>query len=205
MKPFTTDNQTLSEADPGGDMILSWVYPAEISSFGTEFQGEMCSCQPYIVLTHLNLSLQLTPIISDPEYLLDQHILISIKSSDSDESYGEGCIALRIEATESLAPIHTVLTHHGEKTGVFQGEIKLQTSQGKQREKLYDFVKIERDEITGQKPKNISNLEPNKDWDQTNRKSKSTHLMAREAAAIARHWGSAVPSPDSLGKEDILR
>uniref|UniRef100_A0A803Y4L2 phosphatidylinositol-3,4,5-trisphosphate 5-phosphatase n=1 Tax=Meleagris gallopavo TaxID=9103 RepID=A0A803Y4L2_MELGA len=79
---------------------------------------------------------KLTPIISDPEYLLDQHILISIKSSDSDESYGEGCIALRIEATESLVPIHTVLTHHGEKTGVFQGEIKLQTSQGKQREKL---------------------------------------------------------------------
>ncbi|NXH52098.1 SHIP1 phosphatase, partial [Rhabdornis inornatus] len=148
---------------------------------------------------------KLTPIISDPEYLLDQHILISIKSSDSDESYGEGCIALRTEATESLAPIHTVLTHHGEKTGVFQGEIKLQTSQGKQREKLYDFVKIERDEITGQKPKSISNLDPNKDWDQTNRKSKSTNLMAREAAAIARHWGSAVPSPDSLAKEDILR
>lgn len=32
-----------------------------------------------------------------------------------------------------------------------------------------DFVKIERDEITGQKPKNISNLEPNKDWDPANR------------------------------------
>uniref|UniRef100_A0A8C3SCN3 phosphatidylinositol-3,4,5-trisphosphate 5-phosphatase n=1 Tax=Chelydra serpentina TaxID=8475 RepID=A0A8C3SCN3_CHESE len=80
---------------------------------------------------------KLTPIISDPEYLLDQHILISIKSSDSDESYGEGCIALRIEATESLVPFYTVLTHHGERTGVFQGDIKLQTSQGKQREKLY--------------------------------------------------------------------
>ncbi|XP_064522781.1 phosphatidylinositol 3,4,5-trisphosphate 5-phosphatase 1 isoform X3 [Pseudopipra pipra] len=148
---------------------------------------------------------KLTPIISDPEYLLDQHILISIKSSDSDESYGEGCIALRIEATESLAPIHTVLTHHGEKTGVFQGEIKLQTSQGKQREKLYDFVKIERDEIAGQKTRNISNLEPNKEWDQTNRKSKSTHLMAREAAAVARYWGSASPAADTAGKEDILR
>ncbi|KAM6064451.1 phosphatidylinositol 3,4,5-trisphosphate 5-phosphatase 1 isoform 3-T3 [Theristicus caerulescens] len=148
---------------------------------------------------------KLTPIISDPEYLLDQHILISIKSSDSDESYGEGCIALRIEATESLVPIHTALTHHGEKTGVFQGEIKLQTSQGKQREKLYDFVKVERDEIAGQKPKNISNLEPSKDWDQTNRKSKSTHLVAREAAAIARYWGSASSCPDNPGKEDMLR
>uniref|UniRef100_A0A803YKT3 phosphatidylinositol-3,4,5-trisphosphate 5-phosphatase n=1 Tax=Meleagris gallopavo TaxID=9103 RepID=A0A803YKT3_MELGA len=148
---------------------------------------------------------KLTPIISDPEYLLDQHILISIKSSDSDESYGEGCIALRIEATESLVPIHTVLTHHGEKTGVFQGEIKLQTSQGKQREKLYDFVKIERDEIAGQKPKNTNNLELNKDSDQLSRKSKSTHLMAKEAAAIARYRGNASSSPDSLAKEDMLR
>ncbi|XP_031460835.1 phosphatidylinositol 3,4,5-trisphosphate 5-phosphatase 1 isoform X2 [Phasianus colchicus] len=148
---------------------------------------------------------KLTPIISDPEYLLDQHILISIKSSDSDESYGEGCIALRIEATESLVPIHTVLTHHGEKTGVFQGEIKLQTSQGKQREKLYDFVKIERDEIAGQKPKNMNNLELNKDSDQLSRKSKSTHLMAKEAAAIARYRGNASSSPDSLAKEDMLR
>ncbi|XP_014377752.1 phosphatidylinositol 3,4,5-trisphosphate 5-phosphatase 1 isoform X4 [Alligator sinensis] len=148
---------------------------------------------------------KLTPIISDPEYLLDQHILISIKSSDSDESYGEGCIALRREATESLVPFHTVLTHHGEKTGVFQGEVKLQTSQGKQREKLYDFVKIERDETIGQKPKGAGSLDPTKDWDQTNRKSKSTHLMAKEAAAVARFWGSASTLPDTQSKEDMLR
>uniref|UniRef100_A0A8C0J0Q9 phosphatidylinositol-3,4,5-trisphosphate 5-phosphatase n=1 Tax=Chelonoidis abingdonii TaxID=106734 RepID=A0A8C0J0Q9_CHEAB len=96
---------------------------------------------------------KLTPIISDPEYLLDQHILISIKSSDSDESYGEGCIALRIEATESLVPFHTVLTHHGERTGVFQGEIKLQTSQGKQREKLYGKSLA----LGGSTPTDISN------------------------------------------------
>ncbi|KAF3835755.1 hypothetical protein F7725_028313 [Dissostichus mawsoni] len=31
---------------------------------------------------------ELTPIISDPEYLLDQHILICVKSTDCDESYG---------------------------------------------------------------------------------------------------------------------
>ncbi|XP_012580630.1 PREDICTED: phosphatidylinositol 3,4,5-trisphosphate 5-phosphatase 1 [Condylura cristata] len=99
---------------------------------------------------------KLKPIISDPEYLLDQHILISIKSSDSDESYGEGCIALRLEATETQVPIYTPLTHHGELTGHFRGEIKLQTSQGKMREKLYDFVKTERDEPSG--PKSLKSL-----------------------------------------------
>ncbi|NWU97387.1 SHIP1 phosphatase, partial [Upupa epops] len=158
-----------------------------------------------LVVKFIDALPKLTPIISDPEYLLDQHILISIKSSDSDESYGEGCIALRIEATESLVPIHAELTHHGEKTGVFQGEIKLQTSQGKQREKLYDFVKIERDELAGQKAKPAGSLEPGRDWEQANRKSKSTHLVAREAAAVARYWGSTAPSPDSLGKEDSSR
>uniref|UniRef100_A0A8C4MX25 phosphatidylinositol-3,4,5-trisphosphate 5-phosphatase n=1 Tax=Equus asinus asinus TaxID=83772 RepID=A0A8C4MX25_EQUAS len=87
---------------------------------------------------------KLKPIISDPEYLLDQHILISIKSSDSDESYGEGCIALRLEATETLLPIHTPLTHHGEMMGHFRGQIKLQTSQGKMREKLYGKLVLTR-------------------------------------------------------------
>ncbi|XP_058521102.1 phosphatidylinositol 3,4,5-trisphosphate 5-phosphatase 1 isoform X2 [Ochotona princeps] len=109
---------------------------------------------------------KLTPIISDPEYLLDQHILISIKSSDSDESYGEGCIALRLEATETPLPIHTPLTHHGEMTGHFRGEIKLQTSQGKKREKLYDFVKTERDDSSGLKSlRNFSSHDSGKQWE----------------------------------------
>lgn len=38
--------------------------------------------------SHCFCLLKLTPIISDPEYLLDQHILICVKSTDSDESYG---------------------------------------------------------------------------------------------------------------------
>ncbi|CAD7686772.1 unnamed protein product [Nyctereutes procyonoides] len=113
---------------------------------------------------------KLKPIISDPEYLLDQHILISIKSSDSDESYGEGCIALRLEATETQLPIYTPLTHHGEMTGHFRGEIKLQTSQGKMREKLYDFVKTERDESSGTKClKSLTSHDPMKQWEPANR------------------------------------
>ncbi|KAF6114231.1 inositol polyphosphate-5-phosphatase D [Phyllostomus discolor] len=113
---------------------------------------------------------KLKPIISDPEFLLDQHILISIKSSDSDESYGEGCIALRLEATETELPIYTPLTHHGEMTGHFRGEIKLQTSQGKMREKLYDFVKTERDEASGPRClKSFTSHDPMKQWEPTNR------------------------------------
>ncbi|XP_061492449.1 phosphatidylinositol 3,4,5-trisphosphate 5-phosphatase 1 isoform X1 [Rhineura floridana] len=152
---------------------------------------------------------KLTPIISDPEYLLDQHILISIKSSDSDESYGEGCIALQSGATESQVPIQTVLTHHGENTGIFQGEFKLQTSEGKQREKLYDFVKIERDEAAGQKPvRGLSCVDHAKEWEQVNREPcssrRSSHIVAKEAAAIARYRGTTT-SLDEPGKNDLLR
>ncbi|XP_028259606.1 phosphatidylinositol 3,4,5-trisphosphate 5-phosphatase 1 [Parambassis ranga] len=88
---------------------------------------------------------ELTPIISDPEYLLDQHILICVKSTDCDESYGEGCIALRA-AQFCYTEFHITLTHHGEKTGTLTGGIQLRTSEGKTTEKLYDFIKIEKDD-----------------------------------------------------------
>ncbi|XP_076871224.1 phosphatidylinositol 3,4,5-trisphosphate 5-phosphatase 1 isoform X2 [Brachyhypopomus gauderio] len=84
---------------------------------------------------------ELKPIIADPEYLLDQHILISIKSTDSDESYGETCVALRA-AERAYTEFSEVLTHHGERTGTLTGGIQLRTSEGKQTEKLYDFIKI---------------------------------------------------------------
>ncbi|CAL1593254.1 unnamed protein product [Knipowitschia caucasica] len=88
---------------------------------------------------------QLTPIISDPEYLLDQHILICIKSTDCDESYGEGCVALRA-AQFSYTEFQISLTHNGEKTGTLKGGIQLHTTDCKTTEKLYDFIKVERDD-----------------------------------------------------------
>ncbi|KTG08023.1 hypothetical protein cypCar_00002879, partial [Cyprinus carpio] len=84
---------------------------------------------------------ELTPIIADPEYLLDQHILICIKSTDCDESYGEGCVALR-SAESSYTEFCIKLTHHGERTGLLTGGIQLPKSDGKQTEKLYDFIKV---------------------------------------------------------------
>ncbi|KAM9385055.1 phosphatidylinositol 3,4,5-trisphosphate 5-phosphatase 1 [Pholidichthys leucotaenia] len=90
---------------------------------------------------------ELTPIISDPEYLLDQNILICVKSIDSDESYGEGCIALRA-AQFCYTEFQITLTHHGEKAGTLTGGIQLRTSEGKPTEKLYDFIKIESDTVS---------------------------------------------------------
>ncbi|KAJ0065255.1 hypothetical protein NL108_006605 [Boleophthalmus pectinirostris] len=95
---------------------------------------------------------QLTPIISDPEYLLDQHILICIKSTDCDESYGEGCVALRA-AQFSYTEFQITLTHNGEKTGTLKGGIQLNTTQCKPTEKLYDFIKVERDDPASLKGK----------------------------------------------------
>ncbi|XP_044146481.1 phosphatidylinositol 3,4,5-trisphosphate 5-phosphatase 1 isoform X2 [Bufo gargarizans] len=118
---------------------------------------------------------KLTPIISDLEYLLDQHLLICIKSSDTDESYGEGCIALRMEDPQQQQfPFLTPLTHHGEETGHFQGEICLQAACGKQREKLYDFVKIEKDETVAQKQQ--IKAQCSQPWDQSSRGGKMARV-----------------------------
>uniref|UniRef100_A0A673CSS7 phosphatidylinositol-3,4,5-trisphosphate 5-phosphatase n=1 Tax=Sphaeramia orbicularis TaxID=375764 RepID=A0A673CSS7_9TELE len=95
---------------------------------------------------------KLTPIISDPEYLLDQHILICVKSTDCDESYGEGCVALRA-AQFCYTEFQITLTHHGEKTGTLTGGIQLHTSEGKTTEKLYDFIKVEKDDPVSSKGK----------------------------------------------------
>uniref|UniRef100_A0A8C5M9K4 phosphatidylinositol-3,4,5-trisphosphate 5-phosphatase n=1 Tax=Leptobrachium leishanense TaxID=445787 RepID=A0A8C5M9K4_9ANUR len=138
---------------------------------------------------------KLTPIISDLEYLLDQHLLICIKSSDADESYGEGCIALRLEDRQEHSPFHTPLTHHGEETGFFQGEICLHASEGKQREKLYDFVKIEKDETVAQKQLKPQNCQQ---WDQ----SMSVKGLAEKSALTARMRGVQVCPPETQSSVD---
>ncbi|XP_022531201.2 phosphatidylinositol 3,4,5-trisphosphate 5-phosphatase 1 [Astyanax mexicanus] len=103
--------------------------------------GENQDCKDGCIRVRFGTQVELTPIISDPEYLLDQHILISIKSADCDESYGETCVALR-SAEIAYTEFDVKLTHHGECTGTLTGGIQLRTSEGKQTEKLYDFIKV---------------------------------------------------------------
>ncbi|XP_053492626.1 phosphatidylinositol 3,4,5-trisphosphate 5-phosphatase 1 isoform X2 [Ictalurus furcatus] len=125
---------------------------------------------------------ELTPIISDPEYLLDQHILISITSTDSDESYGETCVALRA-AEAAYTEFDVPLTHHGEQTGMLSGGIQLRTSEGKLTEKLYDFIKIGDDSGTGKvKSGDHSNNSSQSGWSYTvsNRQGASSGHMAKD-------------------------
>ena len=57
---------------------MMWMFGVECSSWWNQAN-----------VIHVVFSFfKLTPIISDPEYLLDQHILICVKSTDCDESYG---------------------------------------------------------------------------------------------------------------------
>ncbi|XP_053709479.1 phosphatidylinositol 3,4,5-trisphosphate 5-phosphatase 1 isoform X2 [Synchiropus splendidus] len=140
-------------------------------------------------------TVKLTPIISDAEYLLDQHILICVKSTDCDESYGEGCIALR-SAELCYKEFDIPLTHHGEKTGFLTGGIQLTTSERKPSEKLYDFIKIERDESVTLKGKIC---EPNKGSpDQVLDISNPSYMGLPYKGAPNKSWSyTAAAKPDS--------
>ncbi|XP_077147164.1 phosphatidylinositol 3,4,5-trisphosphate 5-phosphatase 1 isoform X1 [Ranitomeya variabilis] len=156
-------------------------------------EAEDQECDSGILIVKFGVLPKLTPIISDLEYLLDQHLLICIKSSDTDESYGEGCIALRMEDPQQKQfPFFTLLTHHGEDTGQFQGEICLHASSGKQREKLYDFVKIEKDETVAQKHQ--IKAQCSQQWEQASRSGKG----------FARVRGAPLCSPEALSSTDHI-
>ncbi|XP_073332446.1 phosphatidylinositol 3,4,5-trisphosphate 5-phosphatase 1 [Pagrus major] len=159
--------QDLNSAPQGGIQIMNCVATFSTKSKTKFFIEYHSSCLERTVKTtegenseHSDGSIkvwfgnqvELTPIISDPEYLLDQHILICVKSTDADESYGEGCVALRA-AQICYTEFQITLTHHGEKTGTLTGGIQLQTSEVKPTEKLYDFIKVERDDTVTSKGK----------------------------------------------------
>lgn len=119
-----------------------------LEKFVKSAEGENQESTEGSIKVRFGAQVELTPIIADPEYLLDQHILICIKSTDCDESYGVGCVALR-SAESSYNEFCIKLTHHGERTGRLTGGIQLHTSEGKQTEKLYDFIKVGDDPAAG--------------------------------------------------------
>ncbi|XP_041653088.1 inositol polyphosphate phosphatase-like 1b [Cheilinus undulatus] len=93
---------------------------------------------------------KLLPIMSDMEYLQDQHLLLSVKSCDGYESYGECCVALHslFGASEQF---ETFLSHRGEEMGSIRGRVRIHVPKdrrGKQ-EKSYEMFLFEKDPVRG--------------------------------------------------------
>ncbi|KAM9849589.1 inositol polyphosphate phosphatase-like 1b isoform 2-T2 [Aulostomus maculatus] len=90
---------------------------------------------------------KLLPIRSDMEYLQDQHLLLSVKSCDGFESYGECCVALRSLAGAS-EQFETFLSHRGEEMGSIRGRVRIHVPKDRRgtREKIYDCFCYEKDD-----------------------------------------------------------
>ncbi|KAM9795447.1 inositol polyphosphate phosphatase-like 1b [Neosynchiropus ocellatus] len=89
---------------------------------------------------------KLFPIKSDMEFLQDQHLLLSVKSCDGFESYGECCMALR-SLTGGSEKFETLLSHRGEEIGSIRGRVRIHVPKDKRgtRKKVYDLFCFEKD------------------------------------------------------------
>uniref|UniRef100_A0AAY5EZ54 phosphatidylinositol-3,4,5-trisphosphate 5-phosphatase n=1 Tax=Electrophorus electricus TaxID=8005 RepID=A0AAY5EZ54_ELEEL len=81
----------------------------------------------------------LKPILSDIEYLQDQHLLLTVKSLDGYESYGECVLALKSMIGSTAQQFHTYLSHRGEETGNIRGSMRVRVPSERMgtRERLY--------------------------------------------------------------------
>ncbi|XP_070692714.1 inositol polyphosphate phosphatase-like 1b [Pempheris klunzingeri] len=93
---------------------------------------------------------KLLPIMSDMEYLQDQHLLLSVKSCDGFESYGECCVALR-SLTGASEQFETFLSHRGEEMGSIRGRVRIHVPKDRRgtREKIYEWFYFEKDSGRG--------------------------------------------------------
>uniref|UniRef100_A0A8C4X5P1 phosphatidylinositol-3,4,5-trisphosphate 5-phosphatase n=1 Tax=Erpetoichthys calabaricus TaxID=27687 RepID=A0A8C4X5P1_ERPCA len=100
----------------------------------------------------------LKPILSDIEYLQDQHLLLTVKSVDGYESYGECVLALKSMIGSTAQQFHTYLSHRGEETGNIRGSMRVRVPSERMgtRERLYEWISIDKDETGGLKGKHPS-------------------------------------------------
>ncbi|KAG9338679.1 hypothetical protein JZ751_025517 [Albula glossodonta] len=119
-------------ADPGTSGERAWIETECVEAiFRRSGENDVQSCE---VPGFLKLGWsfkhmpKLVPIVSDMEYLQDQHLLLSVKSCDGFESYGECCVALRTligGTADEPRQFETFLTHRGEEMGSIRGRIRV--------------------------------------------------------------------------------
>ncbi|XP_069825533.1 phosphatidylinositol 3,4,5-trisphosphate 5-phosphatase 2 isoform X2 [Dendropsophus ebraccatus] len=108
----------------------------------------------------------LRPILSEIEYLQDQHLLLTVKSMDGYESYGECVIALKSMIGSTSQQFLTYLSHRGEETGNIRGSMKVRVPAERMgtRERLYEWISIDKDETGAVKGKPPSMSRPNHEY-----------------------------------------
>ncbi|XP_053564761.1 phosphatidylinositol 3,4,5-trisphosphate 5-phosphatase 2 [Bombina bombina] len=108
----------------------------------------------------------LKPILSEIEYLQDQHLLLTVKSLDGYESYGECVIALKSMIGSTAQQFLTYLSHRGEETGNIRGSMKVRVPAERigTRERLYEWISIDKDETGAVKGKPPSISRPNHEF-----------------------------------------
>uniref|UniRef100_A0A3Q3IRW5 phosphatidylinositol-3,4,5-trisphosphate 5-phosphatase n=1 Tax=Monopterus albus TaxID=43700 RepID=A0A3Q3IRW5_MONAL len=86
----------------------------------------------------------LKPLLSEIEYLQDQHLLLTVKSLDGYESYGECVLALKSMIGSTAQQFHTYLSHRGEETGNIRGSMRVRVPSERMgtRERLYANVPL---------------------------------------------------------------
>ncbi|MED6289914.1 Phosphatidylinositol 3,4,5-trisphosphate 5-phosphatase 2A, partial [Characodon lateralis] len=97
----------------------------------------------------------LKPLLSEIEYLQDQHLLLTVKSVDGYESYGECVLALKSMIGSTAQQFHTYLSHRGEETGNIRGSMRVRVPAERMgtRERLYEWISVDQDETGGPKGK----------------------------------------------------
>ncbi|XP_077467795.1 phosphatidylinositol 3,4,5-trisphosphate 5-phosphatase 2A [Stigmatopora argus] len=90
----------------------------------------------------------LKPLLSEIEYLQDQHLLLTVKSLDGYESYGECVLALKSMIGSTTQQFHTYLSHRGEETGNIRGSMRVRVPSERMgtRERLYEWISVDKDE-----------------------------------------------------------
>uniref|UniRef100_A0A8C7YMK7 phosphatidylinositol-3,4,5-trisphosphate 5-phosphatase n=1 Tax=Oryzias sinensis TaxID=183150 RepID=A0A8C7YMK7_9TELE len=93
----------------------------------------------------------LKPLLSEIEYLQDQHLLLTVKSVDGYESYGECVLALKSMIGSTAQQFHTYLSHRGEETGNIRGSMRVRVPSERMgtRERLYEWISVDKDETGG--------------------------------------------------------
>ncbi|XP_052431656.1 phosphatidylinositol 3,4,5-trisphosphate 5-phosphatase 2A isoform X7 [Carassius gibelio] len=135
-------------------------YSTCLEEFKKSFENDSQSSDNVNFLRVSWSSKQLTtlkPILSDIEYLQDQHLLLTVKSLDGYESYGECVLALKSMIGSTTQQFYTYLSHRGEETGNIRGSMRVRVPSERMgtRERLYEWISVDQDETSGPKGRTL--------------------------------------------------